>query len=121
MHTKAEFTKKTNKDTLSRIWLAIMKMDVSELHLLLEDHTDYEDIGKVNFIKKLELNFNKHKRLGDNEFYIDLDVCKGCNCNSSICKFIGNKSKLSFGLYFEIKQGVITDIYHCNLYGKFDF
>lgn len=112
---------KKTKDEITNIWLAIMKMDIYELNLLLDEDIDYEDLGKVKFIEKLNENFNKHKIYGDSEFYLDLDICEGCNCNKPVCKFIGNHSNFHFALFFEVKENQLLDIYHCNWYGDINF
>ena len=54
-------------DYINSIWYAIMKMDTNLLNLLLEDDIDYEDIGKLAFLEKLNDRFNEHKTLGDSE------------------------------------------------------
>ena len=108
-------------DYINSIWYAIMKMEVGLLNLLLDDAIDYEDIGKLKFIEKLQDRFNDHKTQGDSELLLDLDYCKGCNCDKPVCKFVGNYSGKHFALFFEMTDEEITDIYHCNLYGNVDF
>ena len=58
-----------------------MNMSPYTLTELLDDDIDYEDIGKDKFIEKLNDRFNDHKTQGDSELLLDLDYCKGCNCN----------------------------------------
>lgn len=60
--------------------------------------------------------FNKLKTLGDSELHLDLDTCKSCNNDEPVCKFIGNIFRKKFSLFFELRNGKITDIYHCNWY-----
>ncbi|WP_027137229.1 hypothetical protein [Gaetbulibacter saemankumensis] len=108
-------------DYINSIWYAIMKMEVGLLKLILADDIDYEDIGKLKFIEKLNDRFNNHKTHGDSELLLDLDCCKGCNCNKPICKFVGNHSGMHFALFFEMTDEKITDIYHCDWYGDIDF
>lgn len=108
--------KKVNEFSL--ICYAIMCMDSNFLFDLLDDGIDYEDIGKTSFVIKLKNRFIEHKIMGDSELVMDLDYCLGCNCDKPICRFIGNNSKKHFGLYFEMKDDKIIDIYHCNLYGS---
>lgn len=108
-----------NLEEVAAIWVAIMSMDVSLLYYMLDDSIDYEDIGKIKFIQKLTDRFEKHKTLGDSEFYLDLDCCKSCNCEQPVCKFVGNHSQKHFALYFDIQHECIVDIYHCNFYGKY--
>ncbi|WP_152604825.1 hypothetical protein [Psychroserpens jangbogonensis] len=108
-------------DKINSIWYAIMKMEPALLNLLLEDDIDYEDIGKQEFIEKLRYRFNNYKTMGDSELILDLDYCKGCNCNRPVAKFIGNNSGKHFALYFDIENEEVIDIYHCNWYGDFDF
>jgi len=104
-------------DYINSIWYAIMKMESGLLNLLLDEDIDYEDIGKLNFIEKLNDRFNDHKTLGDSELLLDLDYCKSCNCDKPVCKFVGNNSGKHFSLFFEMCEEEITDIYHCNWYG----
>lgn len=113
----SDFSSYKNLDYINSIWYAIMKMNVTLLNLLLKDDVNYEDIGKLKFIDKLGYKFKAFKELGDTELYLDLDYCRACNNNKPICKFIGNNSDTHFALYFDIKQGEIKDIYHCNWYG----
>lgn len=103
-------------DTINQVWYAIMKMDSELLNLLLDSDIDYEDIGKARFISKLIRKFDTFRSLGDSELMLDLECCKGCNCDKPICKFIGNVSGKHFGLFFEYKNDVISDIYHCYWY-----
>ena len=95
-------------------------MELGFLNLLLDDAINYENIGKLKFIEKLNDRFNEHKTLGDSELLLDLDYCKSCNCNKPVCKFIGNYSGKHFALFFEMTKEEITDIYHCNWYGNSD-
>lgn len=104
--------------TINAVWLAIMKMEPVSLELLLDDSIDYEDIGKERFIDKLRAHFDYHRSLGDTELELDLDSCKGCNCDQPISKFIGNNSGKHFALYFDMDENTITDIYQCNWYGS---
>ncbi len=112
-----DLKKKPKLDYVSSIWYAIMEMDSFMLNNLLNDDMTYEDISKKDFIEKLNDRFNNHKTLGDSELLMDLDHCKSCNCNQPVCKFIGNNSGDHFALYFEFKDGEVSDIYHCNWYG----
>jgi hypothetical protein len=105
----------------SSICYAIMCMNSHFLIDLLDKNINYEDIGKINFIEKLNCKFSSLKALGDTELFLDFDYCEGCNCNMPVCKFIGNNSGAHFALYFQIKNNEIKDIYHCNWYGEFDF
>lgn len=100
----------------NQIWYAIMKMDSDLLYRFLENDIIYEDIGKTMFIEKLAYRFNEFRMLGDTELLLDLEYCKGCNCNKPICKFIGNVSSKHFALFFEYKNNEISDIYHCHWY-----
>ncbi len=115
-----DLSTKEELDAINAIWYAIMKMDSHLLYSLLEDDRTYEDVSKQDFVELLNDRFNSHRSLGDSELYMDLDVCKSCNCHQPVCKFIGNTSGIHFALYFEIKEGGITDIYECRLYGEQD-
>lgn len=115
-----DISTKKNLDYVNHIWMAIMKMNTSWLHHLLDDTIQYEDIGKVKFIEKLNNHFNSFTTLGDNELYLDLDYCMGCNCNLPVCRFVGNHSGSHFALYFEFEERAVKDIYHCNWYGDSD-
>lgn len=95
-----------------------MSMDQHWITALLSDDINYEDIGKSKFIDKLKRRFSYHKKVGDTELFLELDVCKSCNCNYPVCKFTGNNSGKHFGLFFDFKKDQIIDIYHCNLYGS---
>jgi hypothetical protein len=108
-------------DYINSIWSSIMKMETGFINILLKDHIDYENIGKDKFVEKLNETFNKHKTLGDSEFFLDLNYCNECNCNTPVCKFVGNVSGKHFALIFEMKDEEISDIYHCNSYGDNNF
>jgi len=107
-------------DYINMVWFSIMSMNTTLVGLLLDDTIDYEDIGKKAFIEKLNTRFNNHKTHGDSELLLDIDYCKGCHCDLPVCKFVGNHSGKHFALYFELIDGYITDIYHCNWYGDMD-
>jgi hypothetical protein len=51
MHTEGEISKEVDNDTLDTIWLAIMKMDVRELKMVLDEAVNYEDIGKLTLLE----------------------------------------------------------------------
>ena len=104
-------------DYINQIWLAIMQMDKYSLIQLLDDNIDYEDIGKQEFIEKLNDTFIELKTKGDSELYLDLDTCNGCEKGKPVCKFIGNNSGTKFSLFFDFKKNRITDIFHCTWYG----
>lgn len=116
MHSIEDLKKNISLDYINQIWMAIMQMDSFGLNDLLDNNIDYEDIGKANFIEKLNDRFNEYKTWGDSELYIDLGSCNYCNKDKAICKFSGNNSGETFALFFEIHKGEITDIYHCNYY-----
>lgn len=98
-----------------------MKMDIYGLYPLLNDSIDYEDIGKQKFLDKLNSRFTYHKTLGDRELFLDVVKCNGCKSNENVCRFTGDHSGESFALYFEFKDNIITDIFHCTWYGEMDF
>jgi len=120
MLKKEDFNCFKELNYINAILHSIMNMDTSQLYNLLDDDIDYEDIGKIKFIEKLNDTFNDFKTLGDSELILNLDYCKGCNCNSPVCKFIGNYSGKQFALYFDIEDDFVKDIYHCNWYGDKD-
>ncbi|WP_420378780.1 hypothetical protein [Gilvibacter sp.] len=93
-------------------------MNANRLEELLDDDMEYEDLSKWEFIALLRNRFIDHLVKGDNELYMDISTCLGCNCNEPVCKFIGNQSGEHFALYFELKGDDIADIYHCNLYNN---
>lgn len=103
---------------IHHIWMAIMQMDADYLDELLDDDLEYEDVSKGEFIEKLRSRFIDHLVQGDTELYMDLSTCLGCQCNSPVCKFIGNNTGEHFALYFELDGEEILDIYHCNLYNS---
>lgn len=118
LFTCEEFESYKKINDVSMICYAIMNLNSLFLKELLDDSIDYEDIGKDKFIKKLENRFIYHRTIGDTELLLDFDYCNSCNCNEPICRFIGNISKEHFGLYFDMENDQIKDIYHCNWYGN---
>lgn len=115
-----DFGGKASLDKINLIWIAIMQMNKFSLFQLLDDAIDYEDIGKVKFIEKLADRYENHRTWGDSELLLDLDHCNGCHRNQPVSRFVGNNSGKHFALFFEIENGKIKDIYHCNWYGKND-
>ena len=112
-----DLSAKEELDAINALWSAIMKMDAHLIYSLLDDDRTYEDVSKKDFVELLNDRFNVHRSLGDSELFLDLDICKSCNCDQPVSKFIGNTSGKHFALYFEIKDGEITDIYNCVRYG----
>jgi hypothetical protein len=121
MITSKEILKIKKVEPIHSIWYAILSMDHSKLNDLLNDNIDYEDIGKEQFITKLRNRFTEDIIAGDTEYRLDFSSCNSCNCNEAICVFTGNYSKRSFALYFEYKNDLIADIYHCNFYGDYTY
>lgn len=110
-----------NLEEVHYLWIAIMKMNIYELENLLSDTIDYEDIGKTKFIEKINRRFNQHLSWGDKELYLDLIKCNGCKNKENVCRFTGNVSNKSFALYFEFKEGIISDVHHCTWFGDMEF
>jgi len=70
-----DFSKNTDLDHINQLWRAIMNMDVIDLYGLLIDRIDFGDLSKRQFVEILYAKIQKHKKIGDREFYLDLIEC----------------------------------------------
>jgi len=103
---------------LNLIWKAIMEMDNIFLEDLLVENIIYKNIDKYliekkEFIKDINSLFEKHQAMGDKELLLGFDICESYNTKKPVCKFIGNESKNTFSLDFEIKGKRVIKIHQC--------
>ena len=94
----------------------IQEMDIDMLELILDNEMKYQELSKDKFIQKLSVIFDTFK-LNKNDKLIKQDgFCNSDKCENS-CKngytFLGNHSKHSLNLIFEVEDGIIQDIHDC--------
>ena len=92
------------------------KLDVSMVNSLLDENFTYQHFSKRNYISKLDDAFNELLDSGDTYLRRHRGLCnsKSCNFNCKGFSFIGNNSNNYFDLIFDIKDGVVHDIYECS-------
>ena len=73
--------------------------------------------NKQQFVEKLDLKFNKHKQICDEEFYLNLIECYKDHKGEIICEFVGLQSGINLGIYFKFKDGHLAGLYFCECFG----
>jgi uncharacterized protein YlbG (UPF0298 family) len=90
-------------------------LDIDMVNSILEDNRTYQDFTKHVFVKKLDYAMDEFLKAGDTYLNRHSGYCNSEKCNLK-CKgytFIGNNSNNYFDLIFDIKDGVVEDIYEC--------
>lgn len=92
------------------------KLDISMVNSLLDENFSYQHFSKRNYISKLDDAFNEFLDAGDTYLKRQSGLCnsKSCNFNCKGYSFIGNNSNNYFDLIFDIKDGIVQDIYECS-------
>ena len=93
----------------------LQKLDIEMVNSILEDNRTYQDFPKKKFIDKLDDAIDDFLKSGDTFLHAHSGYCNSEKCNFK-CKgytFIGNKSNNYFDLIFDIKEGIVNDIYEC--------
>ncbi|MEM8522293.1 hypothetical protein [Flavobacterium sp. PL12] len=92
------------------------KLDISMINSILDVSFTYQHFTKGDFIGKLDDAFNELLDAGDTYLTRHSGSCNSQSCNFN-CKgysFIGNNSNNYFDLIFDIKEGIVHDIYECS-------
>ncbi|OAB30564.1 hypothetical protein SAMN05444395_11143 [Flavobacterium fryxellicola] len=93
----------------------LQNLDIDMLNSILEDNRTYQNFDKKKFISKLDDAMDEFLKYGDTFLHMHSGYCNSEKCNFK-CKgytFIGNKSNNYFDLIFDIKEGIVNDIYEC--------
>jgi predicted metal-binding protein len=93
----------------------LQKLDIDMVNSILEDNRTYQEFKKRTFINKLDDAVDEFIRAGDTYLNRHSGFCNSeqCNFKSKGYSFIGNNSNNYFDLIFDIKDGVVHDIYEC--------
>jgi|AntDeeMinimDraft_5_1070356.scaffolds.fasta_scaffold00357_11 hypothetical protein len=116
MRTLSEI-KSEKKSTLNEVLIAIMSFEPWELMHILENDRTYQDVSLLEFVELVQVELDRFKIAGDSVLMLDLNICKGCQCDEPIVVFTGNVSDWQYALYFEYENDQIVDIFQCNLFG----
>lgn len=119
MRTLAEI-KSEKKSILNEVLIAVMSFQPWDLMHILEKDRTYQDVSVLEFVELVQIQLDNFKALGDSVLLLDLDICKGCQCDQPIVVFNGNVSDWQYALYFEYENDQIVDIFQCNLFGNRD-
>lgn len=97
----------------------IQEMDIDMLDLILDKEKEYQDVSKDVFIQNLNTTFDVFRFNNNDKLIKHKGFCNSDKCANS-CKngyaFAGNHSKHILNIIFEVKNGIIQDMYEC-----FDF
>ena len=113
-----DFSKNAELDHINQLWRAIMNMDLIELYWLLNDKTNFGGLSKQQFVEILYAKIEKHKKIGDREFYLDLIECHNQHKHEIICEFVGLESGINLGIYFKIEGEKLTRLQFCECFGR---
>jgi len=91
---------------------AFKSLDFEALQNLLDDNRSYMDVSKDLFLSTLKQKINEYENLKSYESVVE-GICTHCNKGCKAYKFKAENLP-SLPLYFEEKEGKVTDIYLCN-------
>ncbi len=92
---------------------AIKNLDFNELKKLLDDNKSYMDVSKDLFLSTLKHNIKQYKDLKSYKKVVE-GTCEYCNKGCKAYRFKTDNLP-SLPLFIEEKEGIVTDIYLCNL------
>lgn len=117
-------SKKLNelKTQLDGVIYFLQQLDIEMIDSILDSHRTYQDFYKHVFINKLGHALDQFINSGDT--YLN---CYSGFCNSEICNyqckgfsFVGNHSGKYLDLIIDSKDGVVQDMYECNVFRNSD-
>jgi len=91
---------------------AIKSLDFDALQNILDDNRSYMNVSKDLFLLTLKQHLDEYAELKSFEKVIE-GICNYCNKGCKAYKFKSENSP-SLSLYFEEKDGKVTDIYLCH-------
>lgn len=91
---------------------AFKSLDFDALQNLLDDNRSYMDVSKYLFLSTLKQKIDEYENLKSYENVVE-GTCNHCNKGCKAYKFKAENSP-SLPLFFEEKEGKVTDIYLCN-------
>jgi hypothetical protein len=102
------------KTQVEAVLYFLQRLDITMVSSVLED-SRYQNFEKPLFIKKLGAALDEFIEGGDTYLnrYDGVFNSKTCNFNCKGYSFVGNNSANYFDLIFEVKDGVVNDIYEC--------
>jgi hypothetical protein len=93
----------------------LQRLDIDMVSDILDDNRRYQNFEKSFFIEKLKVAVDEFIEAGDTYLNRYKGFCNSKSCNYK-CKgysFVGNNSNNYFDLIFDVKDGVVKDIYEC--------
>lgn len=93
---------------------AFKSLDFEALQSLLDDNRSYIDVYKDLFLSTLKQKIDEYEDLKSYENVV-VGTCNHCNKGCKAYKFKAENLQ-SLPLYFEEKDGNVTDIYLCNAF-----
>ena len=112
-----DFKIKKNNDLISKLWRAIMDMDIIEVYTLLPEDIIFQNLTKKGFIELLDEKFRKHKIIGDDELYVHLLEGNKKHKDELICQFVGVESGINLGIFLEYEKEQLKGIQFCECFG----
>lgn len=91
---------------------ALKELDFLTLDNLLDNNKSYMDVSKSTFLNALRKEIERHEDLKRYEL-VEEGICDHCNKGCKAYKFKAENCP-SLNLFFEEKNGMVTDIYLCN-------
>ncbi|MEO6732324.1 MAG: hypothetical protein ABIN01_13990 [Ferruginibacter sp.] len=98
-------------------------LDASILEPFMEEDNIFEDKSKYLFLAGLKTLFNRYKSIEHlcSEVYLHEGTCAGCRYGKAVNLFSvvlsgRNIFKDVFAYFIEEKNGILIDIYRCNLF-----
>lgn len=93
----------------------LQRIDIEMISDILDNNRTYQHFEKAIFIHKLGIAFDEFINEGDTFLNCHEGFCNNelCNYKCSGFTFIGNNSNNYMDLIFEIKEGIVHDIYEC--------
>ena len=115
---------KTNRNIQSQsdaVLHFLQNLDIDMIDAVLEDNRTYQDLEKHVFIQKLGYALDEFIQSGDTFLNRHPGFCNSeiCNYKCTGFSFIGNNSGHHFDLIFDIKEGLVHDIYECTQFKCF--
>ncbi|MGI8582397.1 MAG: hypothetical protein ACR2KX_09375 [Chitinophagaceae bacterium] len=127
LKTSADFVKKDNKTysqlVIDKFTEACMHLDASIFEPYMNEDDVFEDLEKYKFLVELKDLFDYSQFKTDYNFSVNLTnkKCKGCQKGKPVLNFevvfAGTKLPVGeFGFLIDGEDGILKDIYRCNLY-----
>lgn len=101
---------------------ACLNLDAGLFEPFMEEEDCFEDLDKYRFLDSLKSNFDRIRSYTKGEIEVTMKntICQGCSYGKpvmsfSCCSDNGNQLIGSFGYLIDEEDGILKDIYQCNL------